>query len=124
MSIFADIAENRIQEAIDNGEFDSLQGKGKPLDLDAYYASPASMRAGFALLKSANAVPPEIEAMREVQRLHQEIEKISESGAKGQTAPNPELLQQLQFELQLRQTELNMALERVRRTFRQDLSGR
>lgn len=120
MSIFADIAENRIQEAIDHGEFDSLQGKGKPLDLEAYYASPASLRAGFALLKSANAVPPEVEAMREVQRMRQEIETISATGAD----MNPELLQQLHFELQLRQTELNMALERMRRTFRQDLSAR
>ena len=31
------VAENRIRDAIERGEFDNLEGAGQPLDLDACY---------------------------------------------------------------------------------------
>ena len=33
-------ADEKIKEAIARGEFDNLPGKGKPLNLDAYFATP------------------------------------------------------------------------------------
>lgn len=33
MDVFAKLAEQKIQDAIKNGEFENLSGKGKPLDL-------------------------------------------------------------------------------------------
>ena len=33
-------ADEKIKEAIAKGEFENLRGKGKPLDLDAYFATP------------------------------------------------------------------------------------
>lgn len=110
MSLFADIAESRIQEAIDNGEFQSLQGTGKPINLDAYFASPASMRAGLALLKSTNTIPTEIEAIKEIQKLQHTLT----------TTTDPNLISTCQRELQIRQTELNIAMERIKRTLRHD----
>ena len=41
---FEKIAEEKIEEAIAAGEFDNLPGQGKPLDLDAYFATPEQMR--------------------------------------------------------------------------------
>ena len=31
------VAENRIREAMENGEFDFLEGSGQPLELDTDY---------------------------------------------------------------------------------------
>jgi hypothetical protein len=33
-------ADEKIKEAIAKGEFDNLPSKGRPLDLDAYFATP------------------------------------------------------------------------------------
>ena len=63
------IAENRIAEAFERGEFDNLPGKGRPLDLSEYFATPVEDRLAFSVLKSAGVVPPEVERLREVQRL-------------------------------------------------------
>jgi len=51
------IAENKIREAIQDGEFDNLPGSGKPIDLDEYFKLPADLRVAYSLLKSANCVP-------------------------------------------------------------------
>jgi len=36
--MFQTNVDEQIREAIARGEFDNLPGKGKPLDLDAYFA--------------------------------------------------------------------------------------
>ena len=51
MSLYQNAEEN-IKEAIANGEFDNLRGKGKPLDLDAYFAMPEHLRMGYSILKT------------------------------------------------------------------------
>ena len=52
------IAERRIKEAIDAGEFDNLQGAGKPLkDLDDNPFVPAEMRAAFKVLSNSGYAP-------------------------------------------------------------------
>lgn len=47
------IAEEKIQAAMENGEFDNLPGRGKPVDLREYFNAPAHLRAAFSLLKNA-----------------------------------------------------------------------
>jgi hypothetical protein len=39
-------ADEKIKQALARGEFDNLPGKGKPLDLDAYFATPEHLRMG------------------------------------------------------------------------------
>ena len=39
--------DEKIREAIARGEFDDLPGKGKPLDLDAYFATPEHLKNGL-----------------------------------------------------------------------------
>lgn len=111
VSALANVAEARIQEAMEAGELRApLEGAGRPLDLDAYFAAPASLRAAFGFLKSAHLVPPEVEAMRAVHSLRLELEKpISD-----------EHRALLTEELRLRETEVAMALERMKRTIRVD----
>jgi len=71
MSFQKDVDE-KIEEAIARGEFENLPGKGKPLDLDAYFATPENLRMGYSILKNANVIPEEIELLRQI-----EILKIS-----------------------------------------------
>lgn len=74
MSIFEKIAQNKIQEAIENGEFERLSNKGKPLHLDEYFATPEDFRLGHSVLKSANVLPAEMELLHDIGQLKQQIE--------------------------------------------------
>jgi hypothetical protein len=66
---FERIAEEKIKEAMERGEFDNLPGKGKPIDLGAYFATPADLRLGYSVLKSANCLPVEVELQKEIEEL-------------------------------------------------------
>ncbi len=63
------LIEEKIREAMERGEFDDLPGKGKPLDLDAYFATPEDVRLGYSVLKSAGCVPVEVELQKEIESL-------------------------------------------------------
>jgi hypothetical protein len=63
------IAEEKIQEAIKNGELDHLPGKGKPLQLDDDSMVPEDLRASFRLLKNAGILPEEMQLRKEMVRL-------------------------------------------------------
>lgn len=75
---FERLVENKIREAMAKGEFDNLPGRGRPLDLDAYFNTPEELRLGFALLKSAGFVPPEVELQREIESLQAEHDQSAD----------------------------------------------
>lgn len=58
---------------MERGEFDNLSGKGKPLDLDEYFATPEDMRMAFALLKSNDYLPEEVEIHRDIAVLKEKL---------------------------------------------------
>ena len=67
---FEKIAEERIREAMERGEFDNLEGIGKPLrQLDAYFATPENVRLGYSILKNAGFLPEEMALLKEINRL-------------------------------------------------------
>src|SRR5215475_14576001 len=98
---FGRIAETRIREAIAQGDFESLPGAGKPLNLDDYFATPEDLRMAFSILKNANCAPAEVELLKEISRLEHAIADASDAAAS----------QELRRTLARRQTELAMALE-------------
>ena len=63
------IAEQRIAEAIANGELDALPGAGRPLDLDDDALIPEDLRLAHRILKNAGYVPPELETLNEIAQL-------------------------------------------------------
>jgi hypothetical protein len=99
------LAEDRIAEAIANGEFDNLPGQGKPLDLADYFALPAAERAGTALLKNANVVPPEVQLLKEIAELEKAIVFHSDSPR----------VARLREQLQEKRVAFSMSMERRRR---------
>lgn len=66
MSKFID---EQIGKAIEAGDFDNLEGHGKPLDMDAYFNTPEDLRMGYSVLKSSRFVPEEIERLKEIGEL-------------------------------------------------------
>ena len=82
MSIESSI-EQQIRAAIERGEFDNLAGKGKPLDLDAYFAMPEELRMAYAMLRSNDYVPEEVEMLKEIAKLKEEIGKCVDEDKKG-----------------------------------------
>ena len=57
------IAEQRIAEAIANGELDDLPGAGKALELDDNALVPAELRVAHRILKNAGVAPPEVKKL-------------------------------------------------------------
>ena len=79
MDIFAQIAEQRIREAIENGEFDNLKGMGKPLDLGDESWIPEDLRMAYRVLKNAGCLPAELELRKEVLNLRELINTIDDN---------------------------------------------
>jgi hypothetical protein len=111
------LAENRIEEAIANGEFENLPGQGRPLDLGEYFALPAAERAGVALLKSAQVVPPEVELLQRIAELEAVLADAERAERLGRRPSRGGELQvtKLREELQEKRVTLAMALERRKR---------
>jgi hypothetical protein len=82
MDVFKKIAEQRIREAIENGEFDDLPGKGKPLELEDDSHIPEELRLVYKILKNANCLPPELELKREIIRLEEMLEAMPDEREK------------------------------------------
>ena len=71
--IFSKIAFSKIDEAIENGEFENLSGHGKPLNLDYLTAIPPEMRATYTILKNSGIVPEEVILLKEMDELKEQI---------------------------------------------------
>lgn len=70
---FDKIVEAIIREAQERGDFDNLPGKGKPIDLTAYFDTPEDVRNAYSLLKNAGMVPVEIELLQEIAALKERL---------------------------------------------------
>ncbi len=78
----ANSIEERIREAIANGDFDNLEGAGKPLDFDDYFAAPEDVRMGYSILKSNKFVPEEIDRLKEIGELKEQIKSCADENQK------------------------------------------
>ena len=97
--------DEKIEEAIAKGEFDNLPGKGKPLDLDAYFATPEHLRMGYSIMKSANIIPEEMELLRQIEGLKKSLDSCTSQIEK----------RAIQQQLSEKITHFNMRMERYRK---------
>ncbi len=100
--------EEQIQRAMAEGRFDNLSGRGKPLDLDAYFSAPEHLRAAYSVLKSGDFVPEEVLLFRE----------IGELKARLAECPDEDGRERLRKEIRMKTLNLTMLLERHRQTRR------
>jgi hypothetical protein len=83
------------------GEFDNLSGQGKPIDLDAYFATPPELRLGYSVLKSAGCMPEEVVLRKEIEELKARLVE----------SPPADERQQLEQEIASRTLKLNLLLD-------------
>jgi len=76
--VFQRLAEQRIQEAMKNGEFENLPGKGKPIQLEDLSNVPEELRLAYKVLKNAGFLPPEVELLREIKTVEDLLEHMEE----------------------------------------------
>jgi hypothetical protein len=82
MDFFSKLAENRILEAIEAGEFDDLRGKGQPLNLEEDSHVPPELRMAYKILKNADCLPPELLLRREVAQLQDLVAALPDEAEK------------------------------------------
>ena len=70
--VFLRMAEDRIREAMEHGEFDNLPGSGKPLKFDDEHI-PEELRAAYKVLKNNGILPVEMDLKREIASLERLI---------------------------------------------------
>ena len=78
--MFDKLVEQKIREAMRKGEFENLEGAGRPVNLDAYFSTPEELRAGYAVLKNAGVLPEEAHLLRDIDELKQKLEACREEG--------------------------------------------
>ena len=79
MDPVAQLAEQRIREAQERGEFDDLPGAGRPLALDDDNLIPEELRAGYRLLKNAGFLPPDLQLHAEIRDAEALLCRIEDS---------------------------------------------
>ena len=96
-----------LRDAQRSGELQSAASWGKPLDLDDGYAqTPEELRMAFKALKDAGFAPPEVETMKQIAALREQVE----------AEPDPALADALRRRLSDLQQHLALQFEKLRRT--------
>lgn len=81
-AILDKLAEDRIREAMERGEFDDLPGRGRPLVLEDDRHIPDDLRLAYKILKNADCLPPEIELRKEIQTTEELLTGIQDTREK------------------------------------------
>ena len=103
------IVEEIIKQAQERGEFDNLPGKGKPIDLTTYFETPEDVRVAQSVLKNAGFTSREVGLLNEIATLKQVL-----AGALDE-----KVRQRLEKQIQEKQIEFNVLMERQQRLRKQ-----
>lgn len=74
------VADRKIKEAMDAGEFDDLEGKGQPINLDDDPFTSVEQRVANRLLKNYKALPEWIQIGQDIQKETEALEPARERG--------------------------------------------
>lgn len=102
-----------INEAQERGEFDNLPGKGKPVDLTAYFETPEEVRVAYSVLKNANITSRETDLLKEIAELKQVLAAGTDEEKK----------KEIQKEIEKKQLEFSLMMERQKHQRRKKQIG-
>ena len=102
---FDKAVEAAIREAQERGDFDNLKGKGRPVDLSAYFETPEELRMAYSLLKNANMAPAEVDLLGEIAALKERLSTTYEEKDRGR----------IQKMIREKQMQFNIMMERQKR---------
>jgi hypothetical protein len=79
MGQFDDLVEQRIRNAMADGSFDDLPGRGRPLRLDDDALVPEDMRLAYRVLKNAGYLPEALALRREISDIQVLVDRIADA---------------------------------------------
>lgn len=106
MDILAKIAEQKIREAIERGEFDNLPFHGQTIVPEDLSGVPEQLRMGYKIMKNAGILPPEMQLKKETVTLQQLINTCEDDQEK----------KELQKKLNAKMMQFNILMEKRGRT--------
>ena len=102
---FDKLVEEKIKEAQARGKFDNLPGKGKLIDLSAYFETPEDVRLAQSVLKNGGFTSREVDLLNEIAALKETLVAGVEDTKK----------QEIQKQIQEKQIEFSVMMERMKR---------
>jgi hypothetical protein len=102
---FDKLIEEKIKEAQARGDFDNLPGKGKPIDLTAYFETPEEIRVAQSMLKNGGFTSREVELLNEIAVLKQVLSSLMDERNK----------KEVQKQIQEKQIEFSLRMEKMRK---------
>ena len=103
MDFLFKIVEEKIRNAQEEGAFDDLPGKGKPLKFEDDSSVPEDLRLTYKILKNSNCLPVEMQLRKEIATLRQLLD----------SAIDPETRRDLRRQLNLIILDLNVRFHRA-----------
>ena len=111
MNRLESLTEKKLREAIENGEFDDLPGKGEPIDLKENPFEDPDLRVVHRLLRNAGFAPAWIEERKDIDAEFEAVRtKLSRAWAlfgKGGKAPSDAEWERIVREFREKIAELN-----------------
>ena len=98
-----------IKEAQERGDFDNLKGKGKPIDLSAYFETPEDVRMAYSMVKEAGMVSAEVDLLNDIAALKERLTTTYEEKDRSR----------IQKMIREKQLQFNIMLERQKRQRRE-----
>ena len=80
------LPNQRIDQAVRDGAFDHLPGRGLPLQLEDLDLVPPELRSSWILLRTHGLLPPELEARKECLRLEDLLAACAEEPRRAELA--------------------------------------
>ncbi|WP_053217214.1 DnaJ family domain-containing protein [Virgibacillus senegalensis] len=102
MDFASRMAEEKIQQAIRDGELDNLPGKGKRQELEDLSAIPEDMRTSYLMMKNSGYLPDEVRLQKELISLQEMVD----------LAKNPEQKEGYRKQLSEKELQLRMLIEK------------
>ena len=103
---FEKIIEDRIRRAQQKGEFENLEGAGKPLIFDSDSHVDSELRLAYKILKNADCLPAEIQLKKEIKRTEDLLSGMEKTAEKYRT------LQKLNFLIMKLNSMANLPVNR------------
>jgi len=92
MHLLDQLAEGRIEEAIEQGALDDLPGVGRPLELDDDTMVPEHLRTAYRILKNSGHLPQEVAAHSEIRDVESLIGRLQDGEQRAAAAKRLSLL--------------------------------
>ena len=99
------IVEEAIKNAQKEGKFNNLPGKGKPIDLTAYFETPEEIRMAQTVLKNSGFSPVEVDLLNEIAALKNSLATVTDEKKR----------MEIQKQIHEKRLDFNLRMDRLKK---------